>query len=245
MSKSFEAVRDNEVKNLFHVNAPACKYRLVVYPTLGIYVERLSKGWIDGKKFDAVFGDIAGAISTIKQDHESQLQSAVGKLVEREVISCVSTLVHTLATNHGTATGELGELCEQAVSLSDAQDYEQAARDYVDGINDLDELKELCQGIDLDVDDYGRVSNVRDALLEEIGAYDNWQSFCDDQNIEPHALEIYEHWQVSNWLAGQLQEMGYPVDGDFAGLTVWGRATTGQAIHMDDCMKEIYLRLQG
>lgn len=57
---------------------------------------------------------------------------------------------------------------------------------------------------------------------------------------EPHRNEIYEHWIVSNWLADQLEKRGEVIERDFYGLTIWGRACTGQAILLDDVICSIY-----
>ncbi|WP_155636167.1 hypothetical protein [Burkholderia cepacia] len=49
----------------------------------------------------------------------------------------------------------------------------------------------------------------------------------------------YEHWIVSGWLAGKLEDQGEMVNRDICGLIVWGRCTTGQAIYMDGVIQEI------
>jgi hypothetical protein len=62
---------------------------------------------------------------------------------------------------------------------------------------------------------------------------------CEIDDIEPHEREVYEHWIVSDWLADKLAEKGERVDKDFAGMTVWARTTTGQAISIDSVIEEI------
>lgn len=50
---------------------------------------------------------------------------------------------------------------------------------------------------------------------------------------------IPEHWIVSDWLAGKLCEHTEIIDTDFAGLAIWGRTTTGQAIECDEIIVAI------
>jgi hypothetical protein len=50
---------------------------------------------------------------------------------------------------------------------------------------------------------------------------------------------VFEHWAVSEWLAGKLEEQGERVDRDFAGLCVWARTTSGQSISMDGVIERI------
>lgn len=57
--------------------------------------------------------------------------------------------------------------------------------------------------------------------------------------------EVYEFWAVSEWLAERLIEHGEKVDTDFAALNIWARTTTGQAIHMDYCIKRIFASVPG
>jgi hypothetical protein len=70
-----------------------------------------------------------------------------------------------------------------------------------------------------------------------------WGELCDEQGIEPYEWEIFEHWSVSQWLADKLIEQGERVDTDFAGMCVWGRTTTGQAISMDSVIRRIVEKL--
>lgn len=52
--------------------------------------------------------------------------------------------------------------------------------------------------------------------------------------------EAFEHWIVSDWLAGKLEAAGEMVSHDIHGLTIWGRCTTGQAILLDAVICGIY-----
>ncbi len=50
--------------------------------------------------------------------------------------------------------------------------------------------------------------------------------------------EIFEIWAVSPWLARQLDTRGEIV-WEWAGVSFWGRMTSGQAIYMDRVISEI------
>lgn len=69
---------------------------------------------------------------------------------------------------------------------------------------------------------------------------DDAQEACEWDSIEPHINEIFEYWAISEWLADKLEAKGEAIARDLAGLTVWGRTTTGQAIFLDPVIAEIY-----
>lgn len=151
-------------------------------------------------------------------------------LVRREVHYCVSSLVSTLASGYGAphVSRDLDDLAEQAMELcSPIPDYEEAARE---------------EGWDFNPEHETFFKRVRGHAV----GYDNSQIFADDwaglccrENIDPYEREVFEHWIVSNWLADKLAEKGEKVDKDFAGLTVWARTTTGQAIASDWVIEQI------
>lgn len=165
-----------------------------------------------------------------QQEAERRLQEAGRRLVRNEVGHCVSILVYTLAQAYGHQNDarDLDDLCEQAFELSTAlPDYESAAEE--DGASFLEE------------DGFWTWSKVG----EEPGSssFDSKEEaardYCDTTRTEPHEREVYEHWIVSSWLADKLEERGEKVDRDFAGLIVWARTTTGQAILLDGVIREI------
>ena len=61
-------------------------------------------------------------------------------------------------------------------------------------------------------------------------------------DIEDYRSEVFEHWLVSNWLSKELDANG-EVTVECYGLTIWCRTTTGQAIHCDSVMEQIYQEL--
>jgi hypothetical protein len=162
----------------------------------------------------------------------------VEQLVDREVRDCLSYLISTLAAGYGCvatsgrggdvarAERDLAHLCEQAFELScsvndNIEAAEQAGfkRFHDHGSDDLWWKK-----------DDGTV-------------YESLDKLMDGEGLEPYEWEVFEHWAVSSWLAEKLIEQGEKVDTDFAGLNVWARTCTGQAIAMDGVMVRIHAAL--
>lgn len=71
---------------------------------------------------------------------------------------------------------------------------------------------------------------------------DDWEWVGREFDLDPEQIEIFEHWIISAWLARKLAEKG-EVIGEFAGLTIWGRSTTGQAISLDYVIQELAAEL--
>ena len=69
------------------------------------------------------------------------------------------------------------------------------------------------------------------------------RELADDLNIDidnfTEPEEALEHWIVSGWLAGKLEEYGELITKDFLGLTIWGRTCSGQAIMLDYVISQI------
>lgn len=157
------------------------------------------------------------------------LQRQAARLVEREVLACMSSLVAALCSGYGDimqdntgANRPLRDTIDQAMELSSLVfDYESAAREAGWQLAEI-EGKGLWTAPDVG----GQ-------------CFDTAQEACDRDGIEPHELEVYEHWAVSSWLAEKLIAKGERVDTDFAGLNVWARTTTGQSISLDSVIEAI------
>lgn len=144
-------------------------------------------------------------------------------IVRMEVYYCVSALVSTLAQGYGDSglPADLGQVCEQAFELAcPIDDWQEAA-----------EQAGWSAGVDTTDSDFTHPDSTQ--------VYNNWQTLCECEGIEPYQWEVFEHWIVSDWLADKLEARGEKVDRDFAGLTVWTRTTTGQAIAMDSVIEAI------
>lgn len=146
------------------------------------------------------------------------------ELVRREVCYCASGLIHTLASGngHGHEVREVENLTEQAAELFyPIPDYESAAKE---------------AGWSQDAP--GALWVIRDGRDDDFTA-ETAEEACITDDIEPHDREVFEHWIVTDWLADQLEARGEKVDKDFAGLTIWARTTTGQAIYLDPVIEDI------
>lgn len=95
----------------------------------------------------------------------------------------------------------------------------------------IDELIDTWPGI-LDAD-------LKIKLFKHLEDEDEFETFANEHGIEPEYDDVYEHWIVSSWLAEKLEEKGEVV-GEVAGLTIWGRCTTGQMISMDWVVQQIH-----
>lgn len=154
------------------------------------------------------------------------------QLVSREVFHCVSSLVATLASgwNVDHVNEDMDALPEQAQELcAPVDDWEEAAKGagfgeggYADGPNG--ESKHGWIDINGDV-------------------HPDAETACFVNDVEPYQWEVFEHWIISEWLADELIKHGEKVDKDFAGLCVWGRTTTGQAISQDAVIQKIHAEL--
>ena len=91
------------------------------------------------------------------------------------------------------------------------------------------------------------IDSVLPVIREKVAALvdteaNGWQEVCNEYGLDPETHEVYEHWLVSSWLARKLAAEGEVV-GEFAGLTIWGRCATGQAIYMDGVIETITAEL--
>lgn len=156
-------------------------------------------------------------------------QRAVGEFVRREVIYSVSALVYQIAKDNPDDWHHL--------FIQDDWDtpaYEALLR------WPRPQLEKLLEqhGAAVDADD--TASTLATAYLQQLKDDDTLRDFCEANDIEPQQTEIYEHWIVTEWLAAHLEQRGEVIEWDFYGLTVWGRACTGQAIKLDGVICAIY-----
>lgn len=104
-------------------------------------------------------------------------------------------------------------------------------RDWVNEHDNADKLLDVAEACGA-VTDAVR-DKLREAMIEHVESdEDEARLLCDAQRLDPYTLEAYEHWIVSRWLASKLSARGEMV-GEVAGLTIWGRCTTGQGISLD------------
>ena len=173
-------------------------------------------------------------LNPIEREMDGDYQKDVETLVQREVYYCVSGLVLHLIEINIDDNSELVPVCWR-------DDYEEPAEWFIENGMDLDDMVEYIANQDYSLHDPEDMEKCRKQTKNI--ARGDWQDFCDDFRIDPHQIEAYEHWIVSDWLADKLEAMGEMVLKDFHGLTIWGRCTTGQAIHMDGVICRIYNEL--
>jgi hypothetical protein len=167
------------------------------------------------------------------------------RIVDREVRLCLSALVSTLAAGSGHAIGDrdamrrgnladLQTLAEQAAELSyPVPDYEEAAREAGWITADLTPRMFVKPSTAAD-NEAGEAET-----FEYEDWQDGWRELCEAEGIDPYDRDVFEHWAISDWLADKLEAKGEKVDRDFAGLIVWARTTTGQAIYCDGVIQDI------
>lgn len=144
-------------------------------------------------------------------------------MIQQEVLCCMSTLVANIAEGDQFMPPRkrdypIAELCAQALELiSPIPDYEEAA---------------IQAGWEADGRGFW--------FHPETGEGKDHDMVLEDMDIDPHNREVFEHWAVTDWFAAKLEAAGEKVDKDFAGLCIWARTTTGQAIYADGVIECIY-----
>jgi len=147
----------------------------------------------------------------------------IEQMVQQEVSCCLSSLVSMLATADARPGTDLAELCDRALGLAmPVPDYEEAA------------IQAGWKGSN-------RTHHWTHADSQQI--YDQAETLCKYEEIEPIDSVVYEHWAVSPWLAEKLVAQGEKVDTNFADLKVWARQSKDQQISADDVMVRIYARM--
>lgn len=83
------------------------------------------------------------------------------------------------------------------------------------------------------------IESVMPKLREAVWAMTfNYEEVCLDHRLDTEYTEVMEHWIVSSWLKDRLAAKGETV-GNVAGLDIWGRCTSGQAIYLDEVIINI------
>ena len=153
---------------------------------------------------------------------------SIQDLVQREVIYCVSSLIHTL-TQENKIDEELSiDLWTGSINYDDA---EQLITSNKASICKEDEYYGVY---DNDLEDY-IVDPSHNDQEQAIDEYFSNQNF----DLDDYRSEVFEHWLVSSWLFEKLQKQGETVV-ELYGLNIWCRTTTGMAIAYDCVIKEIY-----
>ena len=174
---------------------------------------------------------MTGSDTMTKRDKRSDgdYQRAVGDFVNREVIYCVSNLVYEIGMKN---IDEWHHLFRQ-------DDWETPALEAIRAFSP-EHLRELLNEDDVPFNAEDEPGAMARTYLHHLKQQESLREFCDANHVDPDENEIYEHWIVSEWLANLLEERGEVIERDFYGLTIWGRACTGQAILLDNVICSIY-----
>lgn len=169
------------------------------------------------------------------------------KLVEREVLLCMSELTSKLISSDDN------DYCTELETLSyGVVDYEEAANQAGIIIVEDQDGDEWCVDEGEYIKEKGRLADdIEDGeystsdVLDSAGGClleDNWtwQEVCESMNVDTDDFrrEPLEYWAVSEFLARNLTECGEAV-AEIYGIQVWGRCTSGQAISMDGVIERI------
>lgn len=154
-----------------------------------------------------------------------EYQRKVSDLVNREVLTGINELMQALQQSEDIIQGDYSE---ELINIRGSENYEEPALYEIENADD----SQLAEYIE-----YAEVETKQE-LLTFIDDSEP-QDFCNHFEIEPHQIETYEFWVVSDYFGRKLSERGENVQ-EILGLTVWGRTTTGQAISMDSVICDIY-----
>ncbi len=158
---------------------------------------------------------------------------SIQNLVQREVIYCVSSLVHTL-TQENKLDEELAiSLWEGPIDFDDAEYAINQDGSYLGQKDDLWGLYDNDEPDDPIVDyEYQSKEELIKWYFDDMG----W-------DINEHRQEVFEHWIVTSWMADKLGAKGETVVRNFYGLNIYCRPCTGQALHCDWVIQTIYNEL--
>jgi len=144
--------------------------------------------------------------------HSSENQNILRKLVDSEVIYCVSYLISELYKDE--------QYMEELFDIMSIPDYESA----VDYNEDCHVIYSKHLGGYVWVD-----KTLKDGTVSE--GFDTELEACKDcayeKDLDCENIEAYEHWIVTSWFADKLKDQGEMVIDDFLGLTIWGRGCSG------------------
>jgi len=154
----------------------------------------------------------------------------ISEFTNREIIYCVSSLVYTLTQENKLDEEQAISLWEGSISFDDAEYVINQDGSYLGQKDDLWGL--------YDNDDHD--SPIVDYEYESKEELIQWYFEDMSWDINQHRSEVFEHWIVTSWLADKLEAKGETVVRDFYGLTIYCRPCTGQALHCDHVIQEIY-----
>jgi hypothetical protein len=154
---------------------------------------------------------------------EYENETRAGRYADNEVLCCDSALMEFLMTAQTAVEESGGGVRGSGFSIEDMENLYPDPNDWTIG-----QCKEwLNDHLGSYIIDPSQHSQ---ALSES-----EWQEAVRD-NAEP--AEVMEWWRVTDWLCGQLRDIGEVViDNDYG--CWWGRQCTGQGFRMDGTLQQI------
>lgn len=181
---------------------------------------------VDSKEANTIENAKKWALENLWYDYNTTTNQKIkGRLVEREVVLCQSSLVD-------------GMLAKGVFQYEDVQNLEYLRADLSTGEwegtdternEKIEELRERLEIYEDDCEDGETLASFKDVVESDISAL---------ENAEYQYKEVFEWWVVSSWLLEKLKAQGEPIlENDFGEW--WGRCTTGQAILLDYSISKI------
>ena len=168
---------------------------------------------------------------------------SIQDLVQREVIYCVSSLIHTLTKENKLEEEQAIELWTAPIDYGAAKYELELERDAVFK-NWCDRDSRYYFGVQTEhyVWKIDPIHNDEEtAIYEWFEVYRGSSTFGRSSgSLGDYRQEIFEHYIVTSWLADKLEAKGETVVRDFYGLTIYCRPCTGQALHCDWVIQQIY-----
>lgn len=172
----------------------------------------------------------------------------LSRLVDREVLHCISSLVSHFAQNQEACVGDVDS--DDVMNLCGQLDYETTWENA-----DLQVLKSNKGDLYIVSNDDAKTKPFFTGHPEGDDGYDEWlesvgtlfddgdetsyRELCDAMNIDcDDYIEAYEHWAVTSRFAEKLAEHGQ-ITGELFNFHVWGQCTTGQSISIDGVIRDI------
>ena len=164
-----------------------------------------------------------------------EYQSAVGNMVDHEVLTCASELISNLRSASYELSSEYEqELLDVSIQYVDHSDQIEELEEKIEELeserdNMIEEFEEIQANLDymtnelwdewLDQYCHYQIDHTEKIYTDLIDKVEQEKSDLESEQNDPN--EAYEHWIVSDWLGTQLKSHGEMVE-DIYGLTVWG-----------------------
>jgi hypothetical protein len=183
--------------------------------------------------------------------HSTANQRILGQLVDREVVHCCSSMVYELNGMETEFSDELLDLCSRTTDLSEEiedleleiEDLELEIEEQQEITEDLEDEMDAFDESDLDTKIYNALceahaKSINDTTEMQTRLAAIQRKYADMEDENGQEQEALEHWIVTSWLAGKLEDKGEIV-GELFDFHIWGRQCSGQSISLDYVISSI------